>query len=137
MFDVGGPELLLILLAVILLFGPKKIPEISQMLGKGVQKVRNAQSQFQEQMRDIEKEMKSSVDLDTDNPNQTPPKEITDKYEENPKTNEEIPDDGGFDEYYAKNKQTSDNSFQPKKPKHIEEGKLNEEKEDIKGVKSQ
>jgi len=79
MFDVGGPELLLILLAVILLFGPKKIPEISQMLGKGVQKVRNAQSQFQEQMRDIEKEVKSSVDLDSDKPNQPPPKEITEK----------------------------------------------------------
>jgi sec-independent protein translocase protein TatA len=65
MFDVGGPELLLILFAVILLFGPKKIPEISQMLGKGVQKVRNAQSQFQEQMKDIEKEVKSSVDYQT------------------------------------------------------------------------
>jgi len=122
MFDVGGPELLLILLAVILLFGPKKIPEISQMLGKGVQKIRNAQSQFQEQMKDIEKEVKTNVDLDTDKPNQSPPKEITDKYLEKNHTNEEIPDDHGFDKFYAKNKnETSDSTFQPKKPKHIED----------------
>jgi sec-independent protein translocase protein TatA len=120
MFDVGGAELLLILFAIILLFGPKKIPEFSQMLGKGVQKIRNAQAQFQEQMKDIEKEVKANVDLDSDQPNKTPPKEITDKYQEKAKANEEIPDDHGFDKYYAQNKEsTEDFGFQPKKPKHV------------------
>ena len=32
--DVGGGELLLILIAVFLLFGPKKIPEIARGIGK-------------------------------------------------------------------------------------------------------
>lgn len=130
MFDVGGPELLLILLAVILLFGPKKIPEISQMLGRGVQKIRNAQSQFQEQMRDIEHEVKSSVDIDNEEPNKPPPQEVIDKYKKDATSNEEIPDDYGFDKYYAQRKDESGSGdFQPKKPKHMEEDEDTEKKD--------
>ena len=62
MFDIGGGELLLIFLAVLLLFGPKKIPEIAQMLGKGMQQIRKAQSQFRSQMDDIQYEIKKSVE---------------------------------------------------------------------------
>lgn len=57
MFDIGGPELLVIVLGIIVLFGPKKIPEIAQMIGKGVQKVRTAQSQFKEQLNEIKTEL--------------------------------------------------------------------------------
>ncbi|MCX8051515.1 MAG: twin-arginine translocase TatA/TatE family subunit [Chlorobi bacterium] len=53
MFDIGGGELLLILLVVLLLFGPKKIPEVAQLIGKGVQKVRKAQEELVEQVRQI------------------------------------------------------------------------------------
>ena len=58
MFDVGGGELMVILLAFFLLFGPKKIPEISRMLGKGFQKVKQAQSELKSQINDLEKEIK-------------------------------------------------------------------------------
>lgn len=34
MFGLGWPELIIILLAVILIFGPKKLPEIGGALGK-------------------------------------------------------------------------------------------------------
>ncbi|GBD05080.1 Sec-independent protein translocase protein TatA [bacterium HR20] len=53
MFDIGGGELLLILLVVLILFGPKKIPEVAQLIGKGVQKVRRAQEEIVEQVRQI------------------------------------------------------------------------------------
>lgn len=62
MFDVGGGELVLIVLAIIVLFGPKKIPEIAQMVGKGMQKVRQAQSQFQSHVNDF----KSDINLNTE-----------------------------------------------------------------------
>ena len=57
MFDIGGPEIILIVLGIIVLFGPKKIPEIAQMIGRGIQKVRDAQSQFKDQMDEIQSEL--------------------------------------------------------------------------------
>lgn len=50
MFDLGGGELLLILVAVLLLFGPKKLPELAQGLGKGLRQFRKAQQDFTEQI---------------------------------------------------------------------------------------
>jgi len=46
MFDIGGQELLLILIVVLMLFGPKKLPELMQSFGKGVREFRRAQQQF-------------------------------------------------------------------------------------------
>ncbi|MFM7157718.1 MAG: twin-arginine translocase TatA/TatE family subunit, partial [Bacteroidota bacterium] len=43
MFDIGGAEFLLIGLAILMLFGPKKIPEIMQAIGKGIRYFRQAQ----------------------------------------------------------------------------------------------
>lgn len=47
MFDIGGGELLLILFVVLLLFGPKKIPELARSLGKGMSYLRRAQTELQ------------------------------------------------------------------------------------------
>ena len=48
--NLGTPEIILIALVVLLLFGGKKIPELMHGLGKGV-------SQFKKGMNDIEKEI--------------------------------------------------------------------------------
>ncbi|MBL7974165.1 MAG: twin-arginine translocase TatA/TatE family subunit [Candidatus Kapabacteria bacterium] len=61
MFDVGGGELMLIIFAVLLLFGPKKIPEVAQMIGKGVRKFREAQDEFTQHIRDISTQVESEV----------------------------------------------------------------------------
>ena len=50
MFDLGGGELLLILVAVLVLFGPKKLPELAQGLGKGLRQFKQAQQEFTEQI---------------------------------------------------------------------------------------
>lgn len=63
MFDVGGPELILIVLAIIVLFGPKKMPEIAQMFAKGMRQVRKAQAQFQSQLNEIQSEINDASDL--------------------------------------------------------------------------
>jgi TatA/E family protein of Tat protein translocase len=60
MFDVGGGELLLIVLVVLFLFGPKKIPEVAQMLGKGLRQFRKAQEDLTQQIRDISAETAST-----------------------------------------------------------------------------
>ncbi|MCX7909011.1 MAG: twin-arginine translocase TatA/TatE family subunit [Ignavibacteria bacterium] len=61
MFDVGGGELLLIILAIIILFGPEKIPELSRIISKGFQKVRQAQSQIQSELTNITREINADL----------------------------------------------------------------------------
>jgi sec-independent protein translocase protein TatA len=48
MFDIGGGELMLILIVVVVLFGPKKLPELMQGLGKGIREFKKAQRDFTE-----------------------------------------------------------------------------------------
>lgn len=50
MFDIGGPELIMILIGVLVLFGPKKLPELAQGLGKGLRQFRRAQQEFNDQI---------------------------------------------------------------------------------------
>ena len=60
MFDVGGGEILLIVLAILLLFGPRKIPEIASMVGNGMRKVRRAQDEFTSHLRDISTQLETA-----------------------------------------------------------------------------
>ena len=40
--SIGGPELLVIFLVALLIFGPRKLPELGRMLGKGIGEFRRA-----------------------------------------------------------------------------------------------
>jgi sec-independent protein translocase protein TatA len=61
MFDIGGGELLLILLVVMLMFGPKKLPELMQGLGKGMREFKKAQREFTDQINNaFEDEQRNS-----------------------------------------------------------------------------
>lgn len=42
MFDIGMPELLIVLVVVILMFGPGRIAKIMGELGKGIQSFRQS-----------------------------------------------------------------------------------------------
>lgn len=57
---IGGGELLLILLVVLLVFGPKKLPEIGRTLGAATKKIKQASSQF---AKDMSQEMKETGEL--------------------------------------------------------------------------
>ena len=46
MFDLGGGELLLIIVFVLIFFGPKKLPEFAQSMGRGMREFRKAQQEF-------------------------------------------------------------------------------------------
>lgn len=47
---IGAMELALILLAVLLIFGPSKLPEIGSAIGKGIRELKNASKDIKEQM---------------------------------------------------------------------------------------
>lgn len=64
MFDVGGGEILLIVLAILLLFGPRKIPEIASMVGNGMRKIRSAQDEFTSHLRDISTQLETAEEVD-------------------------------------------------------------------------
>ena len=53
--NIGGSELLVVLLVVFIFFGPKRLPEIGANLGKGIRGFRNAMRGIQD---DIEKATK-------------------------------------------------------------------------------
>ena len=48
--NLGAPELILIFLVILVLFGAKKIPELAQGLGKGVKEFRKAMKDVQEEI---------------------------------------------------------------------------------------
>ncbi len=50
MFGLGTSELLLILLAILLLFGAKRLPELARSLGKGIQEFKKAAKETQDEL---------------------------------------------------------------------------------------
>lgn len=60
MFGLGTPEIILIAIVILVLFGAKKIPELMQGLGKGIKEFKKASS-------DIEKDLTSTEDKEKKN----------------------------------------------------------------------
>jgi sec-independent protein translocase protein TatA len=50
MGGIGGPELLLVFVVVLLVFGPRKIPEVARGLGRGLREFRRLSTEFQREM---------------------------------------------------------------------------------------
>lgn len=48
----GVPEMILIILAVLLLFGGKKIPELMKGLGKGIREFNSAKNNIREEIKE-------------------------------------------------------------------------------------
>jgi sec-independent protein translocase protein TatA len=49
--DVGGPEILMILLVALLLFGSQRLPELARNLGKSIREFKKATSGLEEELR--------------------------------------------------------------------------------------
>lgn len=54
-FGLGGQEVTLIVIAVILLFGAKKIPELARGLGKSVGEFKKAKQEFDNELAEAAK----------------------------------------------------------------------------------
>ena len=49
---LGGWEILLILLVLLIFFGAKKIPELAKGLGKGIKEFKNATNEIKEEIEE-------------------------------------------------------------------------------------
>ncbi len=61
MFNVGTPELLVILLVALVVLGPNKLPDAARQVGRFVGEIRRMSSGFQDELRDAMQEPVSSV----------------------------------------------------------------------------
>lgn len=50
--SLGGQEILLILLVILIFFGAKKIPELARGLGKGIREFKDATKEIQKDIED-------------------------------------------------------------------------------------
>jgi sec-independent protein translocase protein TatA len=64
---IGWPELLVILGLVLVIFGPRRLPEIAEAFGKSIRKFRTATKDATD---DVKKELN---DLSHESPEDTPP----------------------------------------------------------------
>jgi len=56
MFGLGGSEMILIILVILLLFGGRKIPELMRGLGQGIREFNDAKTNVKKQIEDGMKE---------------------------------------------------------------------------------
>ena len=61
---IGGPEILIILLFVVLFFGANKIPELARGLGKAMRELKGASNEIKKGIRDSSNKLKDDLDLD-------------------------------------------------------------------------
>lgn len=61
MGPIGWPELIIILVIILVIFGPKRLPEVGRSLGKGLREFRKSSNEIKEQLTE-EKQAPSTID---------------------------------------------------------------------------
>ena len=61
---IGGPEVIIVLIFIIIFFGSKKIPEIARGIGKGIREVKDASNEIKKEIRDSANSVNDDLDLD-------------------------------------------------------------------------
>ena len=71
-FGIGLPEMALILVIALLVFGPKKLPEIGRSLGKAIRGFQDAskefESEFKREAQQLEESVKMNAQLEESSP---------------------------------------------------------------------
>ena len=75
--SIGMPELVLIFIVALLVFGPKKLPELGKLLGKGLTEFRRAKNEltstFESHLHELERETRIETTPATSTPDYSSP----------------------------------------------------------------
>jgi sec-independent protein translocase protein TatA len=63
MFGLGIPELILIFVIALIVFGPKKLPELGKSIGRAMAEFKKASEEFQESVREEMKEVEKTANV--------------------------------------------------------------------------
>lgn len=63
MFGLGLPELIIIFVIALVVFGPKKLPDLGKSIGRAMAEFKKASEDFQESVRSEMKEVEKTVDV--------------------------------------------------------------------------
>ena len=63
-FGVGLPEMALIFVVALLVFGPKKLPEIGRSLGKAIRGFQEASKEFENEFKREVRQLEESVQME-------------------------------------------------------------------------
>ena len=76
---IGTPEMMLILLAVLLLFGGKKLPELARGLGKGIREFKDASDGVKREIHRNINSVNDDINIDVNNPSSSGTESQTDQ----------------------------------------------------------
>ena len=60
---IGGPEIIIILLFIVIFFGSSKIPDLARTLAKTIREVKDASNEIKKEIRDSASEVKDDLDI--------------------------------------------------------------------------
>ena len=60
---IGGPEIIVVLLFIVMFFGSKKIPELAKGLGRAMREVKDASNDIKKEIRDSASSIKDDFDI--------------------------------------------------------------------------
>jgi sec-independent protein translocase protein TatA len=64
MFGLGVPELIVIFVIALLVFGPKKLPDLGKSIGRAMAEFKKASDDFQDSVKTEMREVEKQVDLE-------------------------------------------------------------------------
>jgi sec-independent protein translocase protein TatA len=64
MFGLGLPELIVIFVIALVVFGPKKLPDLGKSIGRAMAEFKKAQQDFQDSVQAEMKEVEKTTDLE-------------------------------------------------------------------------
>ena len=63
MFNIGGPEMLVIMVVALIVLGPNKLPDAARQAGKWMAEFRKISGGFQREMREAMQQVSDPLDL--------------------------------------------------------------------------